>query len=63
MTSSTTQAIAEKTGWLHGVLPGKTHDDCKQSLGTGALVFLGGMVLTGASFLAEQAIIRAFRKL
>jgi hypothetical protein len=56
MTSST------KTGFLHGVLPGKTHQQCVNSLGCSALVFLGGIALTGLSFVAEQAIIRAFRK-
>ena len=55
--------VQEKTGWLHGVLPGKTHQQCSQSLGCAGLVFIGGMLLTGVSFVAEQAIIRALRKL
>ncbi len=55
--------MSETPTYLEKLLPGQSHAESQQMIGRGSLVFLGGMALAGVSFLAEQWVIRAARKL
>ena len=49
--------------YLEKIMPGQSHAESQAMLGRGSLVFLGGMALAAVSFVAEQLVIRAARKL
>ena len=58
------ESSAEKVPtYLEKLIPGQSHAESQQMIGRGSLVFFGGMALAAASFVAEQFVIRAVRKL
>ena len=44
------------------LIPGQTRSESTAMLGRGSLVFFGGMLMAGLSFVVEQAVIRKLKR-